>query len=197
MNKLSAFFSAAIATGCLVWASPARANLSPAEVADGVYRGIQQLHGYQGTPRLVMNMGDRQRSACGVTRSTHYCARNHTVYITQQDIRAAYQHGDAALAYIIAHEYAHAMQIAYRFMPQNRTAAELQADCLAGAYLATLPNMTLDERDLHEIMTFAYRIGDYARWSQQHHGTPRQRVKAVLTGLQAATKGKGITSCRL
>ena len=28
-----------------------------------------------------------------------------------------YQHGDAALAYTVAHEYAHAMQTIYRFAP--------------------------------------------------------------------------------
>lgn len=197
MNKLRAMVSAAIASGCLAIALPVRAELSPSDVANSVYQGIQQIHGYKATPKLIFNVGSRQRSACGVIGSSHYCARNHTVYITQQDIRMAYQHGDAALAYIIAHEYAHAMQVAYRFMPKSVTAAELQADCLAGAYLGSIPNLVFDDRDVQEITTFAYRIGDYARWSQQHHGTPAQRVKAVAIGMQASVKGKGLAACRI
>ncbi len=47
----------------------------------------------------------------------------------------AYQHGDAALAYIVAHEYAHAMQTAYGFQPRITPISELQADCLAGVYI--------------------------------------------------------------
>lgn len=197
MKKLNAIFMAAVSTSCVLAAAPVKAELAPEAVANGVYQGIQQMHGYQGTPRLVFNVPAGLRGACGAVRSSHYCGRNHTVYITQQDVRLAYQHGDAALAYIIAHEYAHAMQVAFRFMPRSVPVAELQADCLAGVYLGSIPNLTLDQRDVQEVATFAYRVGDYAQWSRQHHGTPTQRVKAVTTGLQASVKGKGIQACRL
>jgi len=197
MKKLKAILTAVISSSCLFAATPVKAELSPEAVANGVYQGIQHIHGYKATPRLIVNVRAGQRGACGVVRGSHYCGRNHTVYITQQDIRLAYQHGDAALAYIIAHEYAHAMQFAFGFMPRSVSAAELQADCLAGVYLASIPNLTLDERDVQEVATFAYRVGDYAQWSRQHHGTPVQRVKAVATGLQASIKNKGIAACRI
>lgn len=196
MKSLKAIVTAVFSAGCVLAATPVKAELSPEAVADGVYQGIQHIHGYKGTPRLVWNVTYGQRGACGAVRGSHYCGRNHTVYIAQQDIRMAYQHGDAALAYIIAHEYAHAMQVAHGFMPRSVPAAELQADCLAGVYLNAIPNLTLDQRDIQEITTFAYRIGDYAQWSRQHHGTPAQRVKAVASGLQAA-KGKGLAVCRV
>jgi len=195
MKKLKAIVTAAISAGCVLATTPAKAELSPQAVADGVYQGIQQIHGYQGTPRLVFNVSSGQRGGCGIVRATHYCGRNHTVYVTQQDIKLAYRYGDAALAYVIAHEYAHAMQTAFGFMPRSTPAAELQADCLAGVYLGVIPNLTLDERDVREIAAFAYSIGDYSVWSRQHHGTPAQRVGAVATGLQSSVKGKGMAAC--
>lgn len=197
MKKLKAMITALVSAGCVLATVPAKAELSPEAVAQGVYQGIQHIHGYKATPRLVWNVPHGQRGGCGAVRGSHYCGRNHTVYIAQQDIRLAYQHGDAALAYIIAHEYAHAMQAAHGFMPRSIPIAELQADCLAGVYLASIPNLGLDDRDVQEIATFAYRIGDYAQWSRQHHGTPAQRVKAVASGLQASAKGKGLASCRI
>ncbi|NJP10993.1 MAG: metalloprotease [Leptolyngbyaceae cyanobacterium RU_5_1] len=199
MKKLKALVTALVSAGCVLATAPAKAELSPNVVVDGVYEGIQHIHGYQATPKLVWNVSRGQRGGCGVIPGSHYCKLNHTVYITQQDIRMAYQHGDAALAYIVAHEYAHAMQIAHRFMPRTITASELQADCLAGIYLGAIPNLTFDQRDIQEIATFAYRIGDYASWSQHHHGTPAQRVKAVAVGMKASVNGKGLqglSACR-
>lgn len=197
MKKLRALATAAIGAGCVLAAAPVSAELSPEAVANGVYEGIQQIHGFKATPKLVWNVGSGQRGACGAVRGSHYCGRNHTVYITQQDIRMAYQHGDAALAYIIAHEYAHAMQVAYRFMPRTTAIAELQADCLAGVYLRSIPNLVMDQQDVQEVMTFAHRVGDYATWSRNHHGTPAQRVKAVSLGLQSSGKTKGLSVCQV
>lgn len=196
MKKIKAILTAAISTGCVLISAPVKAELAPEAVARGVYQGIQQIHGFKATPRLVWNVPPNQRGGCGAVRSSHYCGRDHTVYIAQQDIRFAYRYGDAALAYIIAHEYAHAMQVAFGFMPRSTPAAELQADCLAGVYLNAIPNLTLDDQDVREITTFAYRIGDYAQWSRQHHGTPTQRVQAVALGLQSS-KEKGLAVCRI
>lgn len=195
MKKLKALVTALISAGCVLTVTPAKAELSPEAVANGVYQGIQQIHGFKATPKLVWNVTHGQRGGCGAVRGSHYCGRNHTVYITQQDIRMAYQHGDAALAYIIAHEYAHAMQAAHRFMPRTTAIAELQADCLAGVYLRSIPNLSLDQSDVQEIMTFAYRVGDYAQWSRNHHGTPIQRSKAVALGLQSSNQTKGLAAC--
>jgi uncharacterized protein len=197
MKKIQTLVTSIISASCILAATPAKAELSPEVVIRSVYEGIQQIHGYQATPRLVWGVDQGARGGCGRIRGTHYCRLNHTVYLTNQDTRMAYQHGDAALGYIIAHEYAHAMQVAYGFMPGKTVMSELQADCLAGAYLASIPGLSLDERDIKEIATFAYRVGDHAVWSRQHHGTPVQRVKAVATGLQSSMNGKGLAACRL
>lgn len=197
MNTFKALGTAAFSLGCVLAAAiPVRAEWAPAAVVNSVYEGIQHIHGYRATPRLVWNLRVGDRGGCGPIRGTHYCTLNHTVYITQQDIRLAYQHGDAALAYIVAHEYAHAMQIAHGFMPRTTKLSELQADCLAGVYLGVIPNLSLDRKDVQEITSFAYRIGDYAWGSAHHHGTPSQRVKAVVLGMQSSAKGKGVAACR-
>ena len=97
----------------------------------------------------------------------------------------AYDFGDAALAYLVGHEYAHAMQTVHGFSLNDIPISELQADCLAGAYMAATPDVHFDEKDVWEIVDFANSIGDYNVWAQDHHGTPDQRVAAVVRGMNS------------
>ncbi|MEM7580391.1 MAG: neutral zinc metallopeptidase [Mastigocoleus sp.] len=197
MKPFKALTAAVIGISCVLASVPVQAReWRPRQVVDGVYQGIQSIHGYKRTPKLLWNLRPGFRGGCGPVRSSHYCKRNHTVYIPRRDVAMAYQHGDAALAYIIAHEYAHAMQTAYGFTPRSGVITELQADCLAGVYLGLIPNIEFDNRDIKEIATLAYRIGDYAWGSKHHHGTPKQRVVAVVRGIQGSVNGKGISTCR-
>ncbi|MGK7872326.1 MAG: neutral zinc metallopeptidase [Xenococcaceae cyanobacterium] len=195
MKLLKLIATAAITFVSILASSGAKAEWPPEAVVEGVYAGIQQIHGYKATPRLVLPLPRGTSTTCGSFLSSHYCKLDHTVYITNHDIEMAYQHGDAALAYIIAHEYAHAMQTAYGFEPGVTLITELQADCLAGVYLGVIPNIIFDEKDIVEITSFAYRIGDYAWGSEHHHGTPEQRVQAVMLGFQGALEGRGVETC--
>ncbi len=198
MKILQSLTAAAISLGYVFATLPVQAReLHPQAVVDGVYSGIQKIHGYQATPRLIWNIRENSRTRCGRIHSSHYCKLDHTVYIMRRDIRMAYRYGDAALAYIIAHEYAHAMQTAHGFTPKYSPFTELQADCLAGVYLGLIPNIVFDAKDIREIATFAYSIGDYAWGSIHHHGTPKQRVKAVSIGMQGSLNGRGVEVCRL
>ena len=198
MKLLKVLTTSIISIGYILANIPAYGReWSPKAVVDGVYEGIQHIHGYQATPKLLWNIRLGSRGGCGRIYGSHYCKLNHTVYITNQDIRMAYQHGDAALAYIVAHEYAHAMLTFYGFTPGGTKITELQADCLAGVYLGLIPNITLDKQDIHEIATFAYRIGDYAWGSRHHHGTPKQRVQSVVIGMKSSLNGNNISGCRI
>lgn len=197
MKALKVLTTTFIGIGSVLASLPAQAELAPQAVINAVYTGIQHIHGYQATPRLIWGVAHGSRGACGPIYGSVYCKRNHTVYITTRDIRMAYQHGDAALAYIIGHEYAHAMQTAYGFQPSVTPISELQADCLAGVYLGLIPNIALDKRDILEIATLAHRIGDYQWGNRHHHGTPQQRVRAVVQGMQGAVKGSGVRACRV
>jgi uncharacterized protein len=174
----------------------APAEMEPDRVARLVYAEIQQIHGYRATPELYFGVRPgRTRSSCGRIDGSAYCPADHALFITTRDIGMAYRYGDAALAFIIAHEYAHAMQAAFRFMPGYTAMAELQADCLAGVYLGSMPNVSVDRADINEIGSLAYRLGDYT-WGRYHHGTPTQRLKAVVRGISASRQGlQGAKAC--
>lgn len=175
-----------------------QAEMAPESVAQLIYGRIQEIHGYRATPQMYFGVtAGRTASSCGRIDGSGYCPLDHALFITDRDIAMAYQHGDAALAFIIAHEYAHAMQTAFGFMPSRTSRAELQADCLAGVYLGSLPGVTYDSSDIREIASLAYRIGDF-RWGRLHHGTPEQRLRAVVHGMEASRNGlEGARACRV
>ena len=171
-------------------------ELGPEVVIKAVYTGMRRVDSTRANPKLRWNVRNGTASRCGKVSGSMYCPRNNTIYITRQHIQMAYQYGDAALAYIVAHEYSHAIQIAGRFRPENITATELQADCLAGYYMGVMPDVSFDRRDVEEIASIAHQIGDYEFNNEQHHGTPKERARAVLTGFQASQQ-QNINACRV
>jgi uncharacterized protein len=199
--KLMKFFAhaalGAIATVGMNAGSARARELKPKVVIEAVYQGIRQVEGNRAAPRLYWNVRNGTNTACGRISGSVYCPRSNSIYITRQHIKMAYKYGDAALAYIVAHEYAHAIQFVNGFMPRNITLAELQADCLAGYYLGTIQNVTLDERDIQEIATQAYKIGDFEFGNPNHHGTPKQRTNAVLSGFKGSQTRGGINVCQV
>ena len=166
--------------------SPAKAReLHPEAAIQLMYAAVASLHGQQVVPRTYRPISAGTPTACGRMEPYNaiYCPKDHSIYLSIGMVRQAYQYGDAAIAYIVAHEYAHAMQTVYGFSSGITAINELQADCLAGVYMAVTPNVVFDSRDILEIQRFASSIGDLNFWSQQHHGTPQQRVAAVTRGL--------------
>jgi uncharacterized protein len=191
LTRVSIAFVTTLATSIPLRAS----ELGPEVVLKAVYTGLRQVDTTRSSPKVRWNVTNGASSPCGRVAGTLYCTRNNTIYITQQHIKMAYQYGDAALAYILAHEYAHAAQTVGGFRP-DITAIELQADCLAGFYMGAMPNVTFDRQDIEQIAEIAYRVGDYEFNNRQHHGTPEQRSKAVLLGFQASQQN-GIAACRV
>lgn len=176
---------------------PLQANqLGPEVVLKAVYAGTRQVDETNSRPRVRWNVSNGTASACGRISGSLYCPRNNTIYITKQHIQMAYQYGDAALAYILTHEYAHAAQTFGRFRPNTIVQIELQADCMAGYYMGAMPNVTFDRNDIEQIASLAYQIGDYEYNNRQHHGTPQQRSQAVILGFQASQQQNGIAACK-
>jgi uncharacterized protein len=161
-------------------------ELGPEVVLNAVYQGLRKVDGTRANPRVRWNVRNGTSSPCGRVSGSLYCPRSNTIYITQQHIKMAYQYGDAALAYILAHEYAHAAQIAGGSRLRNITQIELQADCLAGYYMSVMPDVSFDDNDIEEIARIAFQVGDYEFNNRQHHGTPKERALAVLTGFKNA-----------
>lgn len=172
-------------------------ELGPEVVLKAIYAGLRQVDSTRSNPRVRWNVRNGTSSPCGRISGSLYCPRNNTIYITQQHIQMAYQYGDAALAYILAHEYAHAAQIVGGSRLRNITQIELQADCLAGYYMGMMPNVTFDRQDIDEIASIAFQVGDYEYNNRQHHGTPKQRARAVLSGFQGSQRENGIQTCQV
>ena len=98
------------------------------------------------------------------------------------------RYGNWAMAGILAHEWGH--------MVQNRphgTAAELQADCLAGAFMRAAG---FGETDVLRFAELSFQNGD-VEWSPYGHGTGIQREKAVLQGYRGFSPSQGGSLDRL
>jgi hypothetical protein len=128
-------------------------------------------------------------------RSTHYRASNRTLCFNKPFMQSLAQKvGDAAVAYVAAHEYAHHLQASTPGLLQrargNSLRIELQADCYAGKILGAIPNMVFDNQDIREMLTAASMLGDHEYDSRNHHGGGENRALALRAGLRFATSGK-------
>jgi hypothetical protein len=147
-------------------------------------------------------------TACGITAArdaAFYCPADDTIYVSQQFAHDLYRgvsqglpgqsagygraSGDFAVAYVIAHEYAHNLQQEFGIFDnaQGPTARpyELQADCWAGTWAnSVFAQGDLVREDLDEILNAALAVGDFDVGNEQHHGTPEERREAVLDGFR-------------
>ncbi len=150
--------------------------------------------------------GALRLTACGTVANdaaAFYCPNDDTIYVAQQfaaDLyrgvlrglpgeRAGYGRaaGDFAVAYVLAHEYAHNLQqelgIFDNDVGRSARPYELQADCLAGTWAhSVFEEGLLEPDDLEEATNAALAVGDFDVGNAQHHGTPEERRDALLTG---------------
>jgi predicted metalloprotease len=153
--------------------------------------------------------GGRLDTACGVQAgddAAFYCPADDTIYVGQAFARALDEGvlkglpgrqagfgraaGDFAVAYVVAHEYAHNVQQESGILA-GRTRAlptELNADCLAGTWARwEYGKGSADRGDIQEALDAALAVGDFDFLSPQHHGTPIERRDALLTGLRSGS----------
>jgi uncharacterized protein len=96
--------------------------------------------------------------------------------------------GDAFIFYLLGHEYAHAIQIRLGVRSQFTIQQELQADCMAGAYIGDLARggkLRLDDGDTDELVNGLVAVGDEPGqpwFAENSHGTGRQRTQAFAKG---------------
>jgi predicted metalloprotease len=151
--------------------------------------------------------GGRIDTACGVQATdsaAFYCAADDTIYVAQAFASSLYNGvlaslpgqqagfgraaGDFAVAYVIAHEYAHNVQQERGVLAGRARAlpTELNADCLAGTWARwAYGKGQLDAGDAQEGLDAALAVGDFDILSPQHHGTPQERRDALQTGLRS------------
>ena len=153
--------------------------------------------------------GDVVLSGCGEPagdRSAFYCPADDTIYVAQRFAADLYQGvaeglpgqsagygratGDFAVAYVLAHEYAHNLQHELGLFDNgvSRSAKpfELQADCMAGTWAHSVYEQgLLQPGDLQEATDAALAVGDFDVGNAQHHGTPPERRDALLVGFRS------------
>jgi predicted metalloprotease len=101
--------------------------------------------------------------------------------------------GDAWVYLILAHEWGHAIQARLE-SDQVSVAAELQADCLAGATLfgaAERGFLTFERGDIEELQETLSAVADDYPWTDESdHGNAQQRIAAFNRGAEG-----GVQSC--
>lgn len=165
------------------------------------------------------------QSGCGAAQSAmgpFYCPADQGVYLDttffQEMERQLGARGDAAQAYVIAHEVGHHIQTITGTSEQVRTAQrraseaegnqlqvrmELQADCYAGVWAARARrndgSAVVEPGDFEEAMTAAQAIGDdtLMRNAGQRpvpesftHGTSAQRQAWLRRGMESGDPGR-------
>ena len=124
---------------------------------------------------------------------TAYSPKTATVCISPGMIQGLSRIGDGALAYVVAHELAHHLQHAIPALTRglsSRTQLELQADCLAGLFLARNRQVTFSEPDVLEALKAASKLGDRTYDHFDHHGTGEMRQLAIRSGVRYGLTNK-------
>jgi predicted metalloprotease len=131
-------------------------------------------------------------SVCNHPLGAHYQPGNMNIYYdTCWDNN---NYGDGAIAAIMAHEVGHHVQNMAGIYRQGHITVhtELQADCLAGVYMADAwYRGMLDGNDLEQAEAWMYNHGDNLDWENvDHHGTGEERLAWFDHGWTTEDPGK-------
>jgi predicted metalloprotease len=149
-------------------------------------------------PRVVGDYVGTSGPRCGgraaVPGNAFYCPRGDFLAWDRNLMVAGYrQIGDGWVYLVVAHEWAHAVQ-ARLDRSQVSVAAELQADCLAGASLQGAADQGLvdiepgDAEEITQGLTIA--ADDYSWTDARSHGDAQQRIGAFSNGVEG-----GVSAC--
>lgn len=171
-------------------------------LADRYWSGRFSGSGQRFTPvRRIIPYEHEGEVSCGrqaiPENNAVYCpAGDFIAYDADWAVRAFRRVGDAFLYYLLGHEYAHAVQVRLGLNADFSIQQELQADCLAGAYIGDSvrnKDLTLDDGDLDEFRQGLLAVGDDENvpwFAPEAHGTPEQRTKAFFDGYE-----KSVDAC--
>ncbi len=110
-----------------------------------------------------------------------YCPPTHTIFLVPEELKLFNKtFGPSSVAYVIAHEFSHALQQALEIDLENPN-HELQADCIAGALIADgSEELNITRENVLLMADAAYAIGS------DSHGTGAQRAYSLLSGMGVA-----------
>jgi predicted metalloprotease len=132
-----------------------------------------------------------------------YCSPNNTIAWDEPGLMVPFyeQVGDAAIGFVMAHEWGHLVQSHFEGEFPLTVEEELNADCLAGTFAGALQDDGLLEggetlepgTDLYEAAVGIYDFGDSpdVDWQDpQAHGQPEERLEAFEIGYEG-----GVQAC--
>jgi predicted metalloprotease len=122
-----------------------------------------------------------------------YCGRDHTIHVLREFLQQSFlPAGDFAVAFVLAHEWAHAAQLQLGIFDDPHLwtiQTELQADCLAGVYtnyaIFESNKIEVEPGDVQEAALSAFLVGDpgdIPADDPRAHGSSQQRVDAFYAG---------------
>ena len=169
--------------------------------------------GIQYTPAQTVLYSGATDAACGYAQGAmgpFYCTLDQQVYLDLAFFDTLQQRfgaggGPFAMAYVVSHEYSHHIQNLLGILetggtgPQSMTVyTELQADCLAGVWIAHAVDTgylsQLTDQELTQALDAAAAVGDdriqaqtqgYVMPETWTHGSSDQRYTALLEGIQS------------
>jgi predicted metalloprotease len=128
-----------------------------------------------------------------------YCsAGDFIAYDVNWAFAAFQQLGDAFVYYLLGHEYAHAIQARLGIRKEFTIEQELQADCMAGAYIGDQvreKNLTMDDNDTQELADGLDAVGDdpdQPWFAPGSHGSPQQRFQSFANGYEESLEPCGL-----
>jgi uncharacterized protein len=120
-----------------------------------------------------------------------YCsAGDFIAYDVNFAVSAFAKIGDAFLYYLLGHEYAHGVQVRLGIQYSYTIQQELQADCMAGAYIGDSVKsdvLTLEDGDINEFRDGLLAVGDDSTvpwFTPGAHGTAEQRTSSFFGGYE-------------
>ncbi|MGA5407616.1 neutral zinc metallopeptidase [Streptomyces lavendulocolor] len=143
----------------------------------GAYQPPQVFGAYVAGSPEAPRCGD-EAAAPG---NAFYCPRGDFIAWDVTLMRDGHAQGDSWVYLVVAHEWAHAVQ--RRVSGLRAVAAELQADCLAGATLFGADDLVFEEGDGEELAQALTALADETPWTRsEDHGDARQRTTAFSNG---------------
>jgi predicted metalloprotease len=174
-------------------------------VAEDYWSDRLRRAGVRFTPiRRIIPYDDEGDVACGgqplgLNNAAYCSAGDFIAYDVNWAVAAFQKIGDAFLFYLLGHEYAHGIQVRlgteYEFTIQQ----ELQADCMAGAYIGDsirAKGLRLDDGDLDELRRGLFAVGDdpdQPWFAPGAHGTAEQRTEAFFSGYERSLDPCGLS----
>jgi uncharacterized protein len=135
----------------------------------------------------------------GLNNAAYCSAGDFIAYDVNWAFAAFRQVGDAFIFYLLGHEYAHAIQRRLGIQKKFTIEQELQADCMAGAYIGDTERkgrLKLDDGDLEELARGLEAVGDdpgQPWFAEGAHGSAKQRTKAFNNGYKKSLEPCGLS----